>query len=376
MKAVIIFFLTFLFYFNYAQINIHSTSFIGKEDSIKYQIALNCKEMFKTEDYNKYFISEDLQKWGNKIGDYIRIFPKYKSESKYRFSIQGIEKIDKDKYEVTVSITENIDSLNNFVISIYSFYSIKDNSNKYKFSLKLNDILDEWYKIKIGNIVFYKQDSSTFNREEAIKMNSDNIKFSEIFKTKPIDSIFYFSFQNTDEMFQTMGFNYIQNIHYSKTGALPYIGKNFKRIIFAGNGKEIYSHELVHYYLDKMAVDTTINYSRFTVEGICTFLGGSNDMALDSHLIKLRNLIKMGYDFDLKSNIQSKEIKYGDNGISSNLYVIGGYFAKKIYEKKKLNGIISYLNTDSENLLAKIMQLLEKNFKQLEFDFYKDIDSL
>lgn len=371
-KVVILFLFTGTLF---AQSKYYSYTF-KDSNSIKYKINKTLECMFNDSDFYHYWQENEVAKWGESLQDILYWNQHYYKNKKHNFVLNYIEKLSENRYQVVLSNNLIIDSNNSTSLSIFNLIANYDSlSDKVQFSSYLSLETSQWYTVKSKYIQFYKKNKLDFNENEAFLMNQKNESIANFFKMNPVNNIVYFSAKNLKEMFNIMGYDYIENMYYAKTGALVLKGKNdYEYIIFSGNNKEIYSHELVHFYTRKLIKNDTSS-TRFADEGLATFLEGSSEKTLLEHLTILKSLIKKGMSFDLVANISDNEIKYS-NEISTNLYVIGGYIAKLIYEKKGLDGLIIFLNTPNDKLKNTVCRLLEINEKQLVEKFFNDLNNL
>lgn len=276
------------------------------------------------------------------------------------------------KYLVKIAFTANEDSVNNSIGCIYNFLvNLHSDGVGFSFERYSSYLLNQWYKKKVGNILYYKANQTTFNMEEAIRMNSFNDSIARIWNVDPVKCA-YFSCRNTVELFQLQGFDFVVNMFLAKTGGQASWGgegSEYEYIIYSGNNKEYYPHELCHFYVNMLI---TQECSRLAEEGIATFLGGSSEQPYSYHARSL----KLYLDKHPKKSLFDL---FSDNSIINEhttiLYATGAVIADMIYEKKGLEGFKSFLAISEKELKEKIPEMLgaasERAFKDA---FYKKLE--
>lgn len=278
------------------------------------------------------------------------------------------------KYLVKIAFIANEDSINNSIACVYNFLvNLHSDGKTFTFERYSNYLLGQWYKKQVGNILYYKANQALFSIEEAKRMNSFNDNIARVFNVDPMQCV-YFSCKNVIELFQLQGFDFVPNMFLSKTGGQAFWGgegSEFENILYSGNNKEYYPHEICHFYINTLI---TQECSRLAEEGIATFLGGSSEKPYTHHAHILKAYLDKNPDrnlFDL----------FSDNSIigehTSILYATGAVIADMAYEKKGLQGFKDFLAISEKQLKEKVPKMFgassEKAFKNA---FYKKLKTI
>lgn len=326
----------------------HLNLFLLNYDSLKHQ----------------YWDNEVLNTWGDNVVDnqlqellnYPQFFPK---------ALLGIIETEiENHFFIKIALSYNIDSTKNAIPIVYNLIAKYENK-QVKFLNYTDWLTKNWYTKQVGNLFYLKESKANFSVAQAKKMNKFNNYLANWFKTKP-KTIRYYSCKNSIELFNIKGYDFINNMFLNYNGGLAEIGKKgtaYENILFSGYDTELYKHELVHFYVNDLILKET---SLFAMEGVTTFLGGSNLLPLDYHAKKLRAYLQKNPNFDvfklLKENIML------DNKTSA-LYTLGAIVAQGIYEKKGFEGIKQFLNTSEKDMPATLFSLLEINKENNKKDF-------
>lgn len=315
--------------------------------------------LLNADQLSNFWCDSDFNIWGNSLLSEIPLYAFKTYPEQYTVSLLGIIDLqDKNTFKITLGFFYNADSVSNGLLFVLNIVAKIDSNKKVRFSNFTNEIIKHWYTTKIGNITFYKEDKRLFNAHDARKMNQANDSLSKFFKRPTVKNIVYISCIDPFQLFKVKGYYFILNSYYAKSGAIVnygYKGSKFERIIYSANNKEIYTHELVHFYTKQLVIDEK-QTSRFADEGIATFLTGTSNISLQKHLSDLSNYIKKVKP-DYKIIIANNSEKSVNN--VEDIYLIGGLVAKMIYDKKGLNGLIDMLNVSIDDLPNKIGKILE-----------------
>jgi hypothetical protein len=238
---------------------------------------------------------------------------------------------------------------------VYSFIANYNGStNKFTFERYSTLFVQNWYSKKVGNITYYKEKKKEFNKNEAKACNRFNNNMADFFGLPPKEIAFY-SCRNPIQYFNLKGYDYAPEMFYGRTGGtIGYGGLNYpvRYIVYSGINKEIYKHEIAHFYINNFLTSTTC---RLANEGIATYLGGGTERPLEYHLKALSQYVKSNPDFKVE-NVLVEDKKITDT--VSTLYATGGLLAKLIYEKKGLEGIKEFLSIRCEEMFKVLPELL------------------
>ncbi|WP_162817801.1 hypothetical protein U0035_12630 [Niabella yanshanensis] len=177
-----------------------------------------------------------------------------------------------------------------------------------------------------GNIRYrYK---GNLNIARCKEMNAINNQLAARFKMEPVKFVYY-KFKNAKELFNGLGFDYIYNMYLDTTGGMR---SNATEAVYCGNDSEVYTHEIVHLYTDKICN----NVNSFANEGIATLFGGSGNISYASGVKMIAKYLSE------KPGINILEALLNDTQIDGKLsmkYFIGALICKKVKDKFGMEGI-------------------------------------
>ncbi len=324
---------------------------------------------------NQFCIPSDQKLWGKPFKDLMWMEYYFVGNNPMTPTILGAIEVDSTafskKYLMKIAYTSNDDSIHNSVVCVYNFFiQLHNNNNGFSFERYTNHILSQWHKKQVGNILYYKASEASFNMLEAKKMNSFNDSIAKLFKVDPLKCA-YFSCRNPIELFQLKGFDYVFNMFLAKTGGQAVWGgegSDFEYILYSGNNKEFYPHEICHFYINKLIKQEC---SRLAEEGIATFLGGSSEQSYSYHARALKLFLDKSPNkrvFDLFSD--NSKI----NEHTSMLYATGAVIADMAYEKKGLEGFRKFLAISEKQLKEEVPKIFDfSSEKEFEEAFYKKL---
>jgi|GEM_PF-6647915 len=203
----------------------------------------------------------------------------------------------------------------------------KMTGSKYYMYSALDHYTQFWEKQKIGTINYiYPQ---KLNLKNANAMNKFNIQLAHKFNTQPIQ-INYYKFEDPEQLFKTMGFDYIPNMYYSTSGGLA---EQWTNTLYAGNNSELYEHEAVHFYTAVLFP----NRSKVVDEGYATYLGGSGGKSLDELAVFTKNYIKAHQEKDILK--LSTDFTVRVEGNVPITYILSALVCRDIENKYGIKGI-------------------------------------
>ena len=201
-----------------------------------------------------------------------------------------------------------------------------------------------------GNIRYRYKGSLNISRCK--EMNAINNQLAAEFKMDPVQFVYY-RFKNAKELFNGLGFDYIYNMYLDSTGGMR---SNATEAVYCGNDSEVYTHEIVHLYTDKICN----NANSFANEGIATWLGGSGNISYTGGVKTIAEYISG------KPNMNILEALLHDTQVDGKLsmkYFLGALICKKVQDKHGMNGIKKLLCSGKsiEDFLAQTNELIGLN---------------
>lgn len=156
----------------------------------------------------------------------------------------------------------------------------------------------------------------------------------------PKKSFRYYIYKNSEERMRAKGFDYHAIMFNSNQETGEADINNF--VVHAGNGKELYPHEVVHLYTSEYY--GTIH--PWFDEGLAEYLDFTEYQNLKEYRAKLKAYFEENQDINL-SNILSLPDSIGEK--TSLKYDIGSLIVEKIYAKANYAGIQAMLTAGNSN---------------------------
>lgn len=242
---------------------------------------------------------------------------------------------------------------------IYFVLISKNDTGGYKLSNPTKYLTRKWTNYNTGSIKYVVNPQCDYNDIEAKKMDSLNLSLSKYFKTTVIP-VTYYSCKSHYDLWYAQGEDRYYIVGYiadAKGGrTIPQ-----DKTIYAAIGSQYYPHELVHVYLYQFQKKPEENsFSVLSVEGIPTFLGGSEGVSLEYHLNRLATFANKNKIATIDDLRVMEDGVLGDTLYTKVDYALGGLIAMLIEKKLGLNGIIELCNAHNDN---EVFSLLAKTYK-------------
>lgn len=239
--------------------------------------------------------------------------------------------------------------------NVYNFVATYNKTaNKFSFERYSNYYIKNWHSEEIGNIIYFKEEKQNFNKEEAKACNRFNDSIAAFWNIEP-KKIFYYSCINPVQYFNLKGYDFAPEMFFARTGGtIGYGGTEypFKNIVYSGLNKEIYKHEIVHFYINHFVDSNTCWMAN---EGVATYLGGGGERPLPYHLKVLNTYVQNATDFSIEKMLfDDKRI----NDSVSTVYATGGLIAKLVFEKRGIEGLKKFLQIPCDRMLKELPALL------------------
>ncbi len=242
----------------------------------------------------------------------------------YKHLLLVAEKAGAENYLLKLAYIRN-DTAGAKMQFIYNVYAQKENGLFFFYPGLYYNALQMKTHVE-GNIRYRYKDN--LNIPQCKEMNAINNQLAAQFKMEPVKFVYY-KFKNAKELFNGLGFDYIYNMYLDTTGGMR---SNATEAVYCGNDSELYTHEIVHLYTDKICN----NLNSFANEGIATLLGGSGNISYTSG-VKV-----IGKYLSEKPGINILEALLNDAQIEGKLsmkYFIGALICKKVKDKFGTEGI-------------------------------------
>lgn len=248
------------------------------------------------------------------------------------------------------------------ITSIEKMYYVlisKNNSEKYKLSNPTGYLTRKWEKRDVGSMKYIINPKSGYNEVEAKRMDSLNTSLANYFHTEVIP-VTYYSCSNHYDLWYAQGED-----NYYMTGFIENAkgGRTVPedKTIYAAINSQYYPHELAHIYIYKFQRNYDENsFSVLSVEGIPTFLGGSEGVSLNYHLNRLATYARKNKITTIGDLRIMEDGVLGDTLFTKIDYALGGLIAMLVEKKLGYKGVIELCNAHDDN---EVFSLLAKTYR-------------
>ncbi len=200
-----------------------------------------------------------------------------------------------------------------------------------------------WSEKQVGSIHYIFPNK--LNITKARLMDRFNRMLASKFSTQLIP-VSYYRCDDPEQLLKMMGFDYITNMYLSTSGGFAQPGNN---IILAGNNSEIYQHELVHFYTNKIFKNT----NRIINEGYATYMGGTGGWTLEQTKLLANKYLNQNLDCDIK------KVFVNFDRVEHNIpftYIASGLICKDIETKYGFLKIKDLFQAENDDQYFKILQ--------------------
>lgn len=223
------------------------------------------------------------------------------------------------------------------------------------FSRYTNYITRDWFRTQVGSITYISSPNREFSMDEAKAQNQFAKKLSKFFNVPELP-ITYISCTNPDEIFTVKGFDYnFQMFRHSTAGFA-----DFNNILYAGNNRDIYSHEVVHLYVTKA---TNGKLNSLLNEGLATYLAGSSEICYTDHRANLLAYLNENPTFDFSQHLAAYNdfYIYEDTSVP---YTIGALICELAFSKGGKELLMKVVTEKDNSIAFELLGLTDKNFTQ------------
>ncbi len=312
---------------------------INVDDNINSRIISTLQNFLSTKNdspsENKYWLASDFIKYKFPHSDIYSIEASKFGKNFYQPTLMEILPTENSNKSIVkiAFIGHNSKRNENQIKSIYNLMAnISD--DKVLFSSYLDYSTKDWKKIKSSSIDYLISPNRIPNEIDIESQKNDINKICKFFKTEPIN-ITYFSCDNPKQIFEIKGFDYNPMMYVDSSGGLAEAGN----IIFSGNNSEIYTHEVIHIYTNKLFP----NIDKFLDEGLATLIAGSGKFDYNWHRDKFAAFTKQNPNYDFSAHLDPYERNYFEKETSIP-YLTAALILERTYRlfgKQKLLEILS-----------------------------------
>jgi hypothetical protein len=225
---------------------------------------------------------------------------------------------------------------------IYTVMAEKRNNDYYFFN-SIDYNIRHWNKRQVGSIQYIYPNK--LNIVKARQMDEANKALAKRFSV-PVIPVIYYRCDDPEQLLKMMGFDYIANMYFSTSGGFA---QPWNHALLAGNNSELYVHELVHFYTDKLFKHN----NRIINEGYATYLGGTGEWSLEQAKQFARNYL------DKNPNADIIKVFTNFDRIQYNIpitYIISGLICKDIEARFGFEKIKELFQAENDEQYFKLLQ--------------------
>ncbi len=257
---------------------------------------------------NDFWLKSDFEKYVYPYLDIYNIEQSKHGKDFFKPSLMEVLSTANEKQKILkiAFIGHNPKTKENVIKCVYNIIANVE-GEKIKFSRYLDVATGSWTTQKVGSINYVVSPNRKLNVAEMELQRKEVTQLVNFFQTESIN-ITYYSCVNPKELFEIKGFDYNPMMYVDKSGGLA----DFGNIIFSGNSAEIYTHEIIHVYTNKLYP----NLNKFIDEGLATYIAGSGKYDYKWHRTQLRKFIAENPTHDFKAHFDPYERLYFEDETS------------------------------------------------------------
>ncbi|WP_091149554.1 hypothetical protein [Mucilaginibacter pineti] len=290
------------------------------------------------------YLKKNMEPFSWLIG--IEIGPKNAHHRMYPV-VLAVVPVENSSYLIKLAYMEEV-SPKTVTPNVVASLIVKKNGSKYYFYNPIDHYTRLWGRQTVGTIDYIYPNA--LNMDNARQMDSANKSIARKFNTQPL-TITYYKFDDPEQLFKTIGFDFIPNMYYSTSGGLA---EQWTNTVLAGNNSELYIHEVVHFYTSVLFPGR----ARAIDEGYATYLGGSGGVDIDKLAVFAKNYIKANPQADVKALATDLSVRVEGNVPIT--YILSGLICRDIEQKYGVNGIKKFFGPDGEKDYFKVLYAVNK----------------
>jgi hypothetical protein len=316
-----------------------------------------CQFKLDTSRANDFWLITDLERFGGIHGELFAAEFDSVGEPRYPPTLLAIRNTgNPDERLLTVRWAEEDGAgIAKRVRYVFDFLA-KRTGDGVRLSFPLDHLTRDWERIGMGPVTFIVSPRRTFSMDQAQQQVKDMERLARFFDIPPFPITFY-SCTDPTELFRIRGYQQHPLMHVFPTGGRA----EGKDLVFSGNDKEIYTHEVVHLFTGKKFQDRPWVLD----EGLATLLAGSSEQSYTWHRTNLKAYLASGAMPDMEKLLTSYEPSY-INGHTNLAYAIGGVLCERILRTQGKEGLFAVLASGEEHVLTALagMGITRENLRQ------------
>jgi hypothetical protein len=306
--------------------------------------AIGCLRRFfaqklLTDAPNDYWSTSDLDRCGPIDSELFYAEYDEKGELRYPPTLMSIRRTDVEDERILRVRWAAIDSGGAVNDARYVFdFLARRTAEGVRLFLPVEHNTRAWERRTVGTIQYILSPEHTFSVTEAQEQVAAIGRLSDFFGLEPFP-ITYYACTDPAELFRMKGFQHHVLMHTYPTGGRA----DTHDRVYAGNNKDIYTHEVVHLFSGRMFSDA----SPLLDEGLATLLGGSNEHNYAWHRANMARYLKEHPAMDLSQHCNTHLQEY-TNGDTSIPYMIGALLCERVLRREGKAGLFQVLSRGSD----------------------------
>ncbi len=298
------------------------------------QEAIACLRRFLTkkldpEAGNDFWYGPDLDQFGTPYSELY--YAEYDSIGDIRFfpTLLSIAPVDEGLWMRVMWAADGSEGKPRYLFDFLA----RETEDGVRLSFPISFNTSTWERRKVGDITYVISPQHTFSMAQAQEQNNVIGQLSAFFDI-PAFPITYYAFADPVDLFMAKGFEQHPLMHTIATGGMVDTGDN----VFAGNDKDIYTHEVVHLFTHRKFPTCP----SLLDEGLATLIGGSTELDYAWHRANMERYLRSDPTLDLRDRCNT----YAQDDIDEDTdvpYMIGALLCERILRKDGKAGLFKVM---------------------------------
>lgn len=217
-------------------------------------------------------------------------------------------------------------------------FLVKQSPEGVRLALPLEHYTRNWSRQQVGTVTYIVSPEHRFDPEKAREQQRMIDRLAAFFEV-PVFPIRYFSYAGPLDLFTTKGFTHHPLMHAHSSGGMV----DGIRNLHAGNGKDIYVHEVVHLYSHRRTADTP----PLLEEGLATLIGGSVERDYAWHRANMARYLVADTALDLRDrcNTYARDDIFTDTSVP---YMIGALLCEHLLRTEGKEGLFQVMDAGAD----------------------------
>lgn len=298
-----------------------------------------CTKKVRPEESNDYWYTPDLERFGGIHQELLYAEFDSVGEPSYPPTLLAIRETgDPDQRAMTVRWAA-MDSTGVATRVRYVFdFLAKRTADGVRLGSPLDHLTEQWGRKTVGMVEYIISPTHSFSEAQAQQQLADIHRLLLFFDLPPFPIHFY-SCTDPTELFRIRGYQHHPLMHLYPTGGRA----EGKDIVFSGNNKDVYTHEIVHLFTGRKFAE----HSWVLDEGLATVLAGSSEHPFTWHRSNLKHYLETGTEVDLVALFSTYAPTY-INEHTNVAYAVGGVLCERILRRRGKDALFKAFSSGTD----------------------------